>query len=152
VGSARADGYHPVDSCIAKITLYDRIDLLRRDEEDKKISLMCEGVNCGPVEENLAYRAAALLAGGRNVPGVEIRLSKKIPPGGGLGGGSSDAAAVLTGLSVFWNLFIPNEELCELAAKLGSDVPLFLGSASCRGGKPIAARAGAQFLHSNLPL
>lgn len=129
VGAIRTDGYHPVDSCIAKITMYDNIDLHRRD--DGKITLVCEGISCGPAEENLAYRSAMLLADGKPGRGVDIRLMKNIPPGGGLGGGSSDAASVLAGLNELWNLHLSNEQLRERAAELGSDVPLFLGPAAC---------------------
>ncbi|MBN1554047.1 MAG: 4-(cytidine 5'-diphospho)-2-C-methyl-D-erythritol kinase [Phycisphaerae bacterium] len=130
VGPLREDGFHPVDSCVAGISLYDPIDLQPRN--DGKITLVTEGLSCGPAEENLAYRAALLLAKGRDVPGVEIRLVKNIPPGGGLGGGSSDAASVLRGLNELWDLNLSNERLCAMGASLGSDVPFFLGSPAGR--------------------
>ncbi|MBN1941993.1 MAG: 4-(cytidine 5'-diphospho)-2-C-methyl-D-erythritol kinase [Phycisphaerae bacterium] len=125
VGPRREDGFHAVDSLVAGITLYDQIDLHAR--EDGKITLACEGFPCGPAEDNLVYRAAKLLAEGRSVAGAEIRLVKNIPPGGGLGGGSSDAACTLAGLNDLWNLNLSNEALREPAGRLGSDVPMFLG-------------------------
>ena len=130
VGPARADGLHPVDSYVAKITLYDSLTLAPRD--DGQIALTCSGAECGPDEKNLALRAAKALARGRRAPGADIDLLKRIAPGKGLGGGSSDAAAVLHGLNVLWELGLAPSELARLAASLGSDVPLFLGAPAAR--------------------
>ena len=142
VGPRRADGFHPLDSIVAKITLYDDITLTPRD--DGQIVLTCADVDCGPAERNLAYRAARLLAENAGLSsvvgqesaaaphGVDIALEKHIPPGKGLGGGSSDAAAVLAGLDRLWRLDTPPARLAELAATLGSDVPLFLGPPAAR--------------------
>lgn len=131
VGPRRDDGYHGLDSIVAKVTLYD--DVVLRPRRDGRIVFRCQGADCGRDEENLALRAARLLAreahpGG----GAEILLSKSIPPGRGLGGGSSDAAAVLEGLNELWGLSLPPDALAELAAGLGSDVPLFLGPPAAR--------------------
>lgn len=126
VGPPREDGFHPLDSLVAKVAFYDRIAL--RDRPDGQVVLHCSSEDCGPAERNLAYRAAetvqAAWAPGR---GVEIHLQKAIPPGKGLGGGSSDAAAVLRALPQLWGLDVPPDALAELALSLGSDVPLFLG-------------------------
>jgi len=130
VGPRRSDGYHPLDSYVSKITLYDLIDLRRR--RDGAIVFSCRGADCGDDEANLALRAARALAEGRGVPGVDIALRKSIPVGSGLGGASSDAAAVLRGLNVLWELALPAEALSELAGRLGSDVPLFLGPPASR--------------------
>jgi 4-diphosphocytidyl-2-C-methyl-D-erythritol kinase len=130
VGPRQHDGYHPLDSLVAKISLYDEIDL--RPRNDGRIAFRAEGLPCGPDGENLAFRAARALAEGRNVPGAEIVLRKQIPPGGGLGGGSSDAAAVLKGLNEVWNLRLEPPALAQFAEALGSDVPLFLGPPACR--------------------
>ncbi len=130
VEPVRADGYHPLDSLVARVTFYDTIDLAVRD--DGQIHLDCQGLDCGDVSQNLALRAAKLLAANSpegKCPGADITLIKQIPPGKGLGGGSSDAAAVLWALNDLWGLDLPEKRLAQLAAKLGSDVPLFLGPA-----------------------
>ena len=130
VGPRRDDGFHPLDSVVVKVTLYDRIDLRARTDGD--VTLLCTGADCGPDERNLAYRAARILAEGRDVPGADITLAKSIPPGGGVGGGSSDAAAVLGALRTLWNLDVSDADLAGMAAELGSDVPLFLGGSASR--------------------
>ena len=130
VGARRADGYHPLDSLVAKVTLYDQIEL--RSRRDGGITFSCHGADCGPDEQNLALRAARALANGRKVPGADIMLRKAIPPGKGLAGGSSDAAAVLAGLNELWRLGLGEAELSSLAAGLGSDAPLFLGPPALR--------------------
>jgi len=130
VGRRRDDGCHDVDSYVAKITLYDRIRLAPR--QDGQVRLSCTGIDCGPAESNLAMRAARLLGAGRADLGADILLDKRIPAGAGLGGGSSDAAAVLWGLDRLWGLRLALDYLAQPAAQLGSDVPLFLGGPSCR--------------------
>lgn len=130
VGPRREDGFHPLDSVVVKVTLYDRIDL--RARADGEVTLSCTGADCGPDDRNLACLAARLLAEGRDVPGADITLAKSIPPGGGVGGGSSDAAAVLGALRTLWNLGLADADLAGMAAELGSDVPLFLGGPASR--------------------
>ncbi len=128
-------GYHPLDSVVARISLHDVLELTLRD--DGEVTFQVEGLECGPTGENLAFSAARVLkrlAGsvGIDVPGVDIHLCKYIPPGGGLGGGSSDAASTLLALNELWNLQRTREQLSILAAELGSDVPLFLGPSTLR--------------------
>lgn len=124
VGPVRKDGYHPLDSIVAKVSLYDEIELHPRSDE--QLSIKCEGYDCGPDDDNLALLAARkLLACGDG--GVDIAVRKTIPPGKGLGGGSSDAAAVLGGLNELRQLGLSKKALAAMGAELGSDVPLFLG-------------------------
>jgi 4-diphosphocytidyl-2-C-methyl-D-erythritol kinase len=130
VGPRREDGYHPIDSFVARITLYDEVALVPR--RDGRIVLRCTGIDCGRAEQNVAFRAASLLAEGRSSPGATIELTKRIPPGSGLGGGSSDAAAVLAGLNDLWGLGLAADRLAELAGRLGSDAPFFLGPPAAR--------------------
>jgi 4-diphosphocytidyl-2-C-methyl-D-erythritol kinase len=130
VGPRRSDGFHDLDSIVCKVSLYDQIEL--RATSAKRISLTSRGFDCGPDEQNLALRAAEMLARDRQTGGVEIVLAKHIPPGRGLGGGSSDAAAVLAGLDRLWQLDLGRQELLALACRLGSDVPLFLGPPAAR--------------------
>ena len=130
VGPRREDGFHDVDSLVAKVTLYDRVGLHGRSDRD--VTFTCAGCDCGPDEANLAYHAARLLMDETGGSGVDIVLAKEIPPGKGLGGGSSDAAATLIGLNELWSLGLSQGELAALAGRLGSDVPLFLGPPAVR--------------------
>lgn len=130
VGARRDDGFHSLDSYVAKIGLYDEIRLHRR--QDGAICLQCLGADCGPMEKNLSYRAAMLLAKLRGAGGADIHLTKGVPPGKGLGGGSADAAATLTGLCRLWDIDGPAADMAAMAATLGSDVPLFLSGPASR--------------------
>ena len=103
--------------------LYDEVHLERTAED---LSIEVVGPALGPEEENLAYRAAQLLIDRVNCSdGVRIRLTKNIPTGAGLGGGSSDAGATLRALNVLLGDPLSSTQLLELAGKLGSDVPFF---------------------------
>jgi len=130
VGARRGDGLHEIDSIAAKVTLYDELTFHPRP--GRPASLECTGLPCGPPEANLVLRAAALLAGGVGAAGVDVRLAKRIPAGAGLGGGSSDAAAALVALDRLRGAGLGPEALADLAAALGSDVPLFLNGPSAR--------------------
>ncbi len=139
----RPDGYHEIDSVLSEIDLVDTVRL----EAAAEISLTVEGLPAPADETNLAWRAAAALG-----VGARIHLVKRIPAGAGLGGGSSDAAAVLKGLVRLYGLTPGEGRLAELAASLGADVPFFLhgGTARCRGigerVEPLAGGAGRRFL------
>lgn len=118
----RPDGYHELQSLVTAVDLADRIAVAPAEEG---ITLVGP-TELGPPEGNLAHRAArALLPKGR--PGVRIELEKRIPVGAGLGGGSSDAGAVLAGLNELFSLGKSPAELAAVAADLGADVPFFLG-------------------------
>ena len=120
----RPDGYHEIETVMQVVDLCDHVRL-SRIPRGIEVSVSGEEVPAGP--ENLAYRAAALLVESAGLRGgVHIGLEKRIPVSGGLGGGSSNAAAVLAGLNRLYGLRCSREELQELAAKLGSDVPFFL--------------------------
>jgi len=118
----RDDGYHDLDSVVQTIDLAERLHI---ELAGRGISLDCDLTI--PQGENLAARAAArILDEKRAVCGARIVLSKRIPPGAGLGGGSSDAAAVLLGLNRLVPPALSGSRLVALAFSLGSDVPLFL--------------------------
>jgi 4-diphosphocytidyl-2-C-methyl-D-erythritol kinase len=120
----RADGYHLLQSVF---TLIDRCDTVRlRVRDDGQVRRLSE-LDGVPAEEDLAVRAARLLreASGTS-QGVDIEVDKRIPMGGGLGGGSSDAATVLLALDRLWGTAFGSEALAELGASLGADVPFFL--------------------------
>ncbi|MGZ5429246.1 MAG: 4-(cytidine 5'-diphospho)-2-C-methyl-D-erythritol kinase, partial [Thermoanaerobaculia bacterium] len=130
----RSDGYHEIDTIFQTVDLSDRIDFLEGEEGSEEVSLTIEGADLPADSRNLILRAASALrerTGTRR--GARIHLSKKIPIGGGLGGGSSNAAATLLGLSALWNLQLSDPDLEALAASLGSDVPFFLLGGRARG-------------------
>ena len=137
VFNKRADGYHSLASVVQSISLFDSLELLPSSGED--IHLSCDGEHAAgiPIDStNLVVRAArALLDVAHCTSGLEIRLTKGIPSQAGLGGGSSDAAAALIGVTVMFGLDIGPKLLHDLAVKLGSDVPFFLsgGTAIMRG-------------------
>lgn len=127
----RSDGYHDLASILMAVDLADRITLEDADE----VSLDCDVRELAGTD-NLAYRAAVRLKSeaGRS-DGVRVSLAKNIPAAAGLGGGSSDAAAVLIGLNRLWSLGMSADDLTPMAAELGSDVPFFLygGTAMVQG-------------------
>jgi len=137
----RTDGYHDIQTIFQTVNIFDEIEF----RDCPRLELRCEGLPDVPTEENLVWKAAASF---REMLGLErgasITLRKNIPAGAGLGGGSSNAAATLIGLSRFWNVRPPDSRLRSLAAGLGSDVPFFLS-----GGTALGAGRGEEI--SSLP-
>jgi 4-diphosphocytidyl-2-C-methyl-D-erythritol kinase len=120
----RDDGYHELRTLFQTIDLHDDIVLRPRS---RGITVRCDHPLVPTDGSNLAARAAeALRAYGRVSGGVEIEIRKRIPVGGGLGGGSSNAAAVLLGLDRMWKTGLGPDGLHRLARRLGADVPYFL--------------------------
>jgi len=120
----RTDGYHLLQSVFRLIDLHDTVFLKVRD--DGQINRVTENANV-PAEQDLCVKAAKLLqAHSKCSLGADIGLIKNIPIGGGLGGGSSDAATVLIALNHLWNLGLNKTTLMELGLKLGADVPFFI--------------------------
>jgi 4-diphosphocytidyl-2-C-methyl-D-erythritol kinase len=131
----RSDGYHEIATWIYPIGLADELHIERVKTAQITISSVSPGLPLG--EENLAHRAAALFIKERGLPGgVRIDIIKHIPLAAGLGGGSSDAAAVLKALNILWGKNIPVAELMEMGARIGADCPFFVrGKAAIMGGK-----------------
>lgn len=127
----RPDGYHDLRSIVLPVPLHDDITL----SPDNDVVVVMPGDI--PQEKNLAWKAADTLRRATGCTrGVRIEIEKHIPSGAGLGGGSADAAAVLNALNIAWNLNLPKERLCTLAAEVGSDVPaLTLGGAVLMEGR-----------------
>lgn len=121
-------GFHQLETIFALTTLHDTLVASRHDAAG--VSIRVHGADVGPDKDNLAVRAAeqVLAATGRPF-GVHLELTKAIPAGAGLGGGSSDAASALQAVNQLANNAIPTHELLQLAARLGSDVPFFLSGA-----------------------
>ncbi len=124
IHSRRADGYHEIETLMQKLELADQLKLNRTAGG---IRLRCPDSALPEDETNLAYRAAALFLEKTAVSGgIEIELSKKIPVAAGLGGGSSDAAAVLKAMNDLFAVGLSLEELMKMAYPLGADVPFFV--------------------------
>ena len=129
----RGDGYHEIASIMQTVSLHDTVSVEPGDE-----ITLSPGLPGVPVEDNLAYRAAILLAERSGAgQGAYIGLEKAIPQASGLGGGSSDAAAVLVGLDRLWGLGMSADDLAGLGSELGSDVPFFI-----RGGTAMVSGRG----------
>ncbi|REE66504.1 4-diphosphocytidyl-2-C-methyl-D-erythritol kinase [Paenibacillus taihuensis] len=130
----REDGFHEVEMIMTMVDLADRLEM---EELPRDTIIISSQAGYIPLDEkNLAFQAARLIKDRYNVrKGVYIHLDKNIPVAAGLAGGSSDAAATLRGLNRLWGLGISEEELCELGAELGSDVPFCVtgGTAIARG-------------------
>lgn len=133
VVGVRADGYHELRTVMQSISLADEVEVSRIGE-GFELRVEPEGVKIGPWEENTAYRAWRLLCDrlGEELP-VRVTLRKKIPPGAGLGGGSTDAAAVLRGLDELFGLGFSIEEMCHLGGEIGADVPFCVSGGTARG-------------------
>lgn len=128
----RKDGYHEVSMIMQSVGLSDEVIIT--EGHGIEISTNVEGLTCG--KDNLAYKAAALLAEKYNItPNVHIILNKSIFMAAGLAGGSSDAAAVLRGLNKYWKLNLYGDKLESIGAELGSDIPFCIhgGSAIAKG-------------------
>ncbi len=120
----RRDGYHLLQSVFRFLDYGDTLEIQARDDAGIRLLTPLPGV---APEQDLCWRAARLLqqhSGCRL--GADIRLNKRLPLGGGLGGGSSDAATVLLALNRLWHLDLPRKTLRELGLRLGADVPVFV--------------------------
>ena len=128
----REDGYHELESLIVAVDLYDELTVERRSGAAWR--LLCEHPGVPADQDNLVLRAARELArdaapqraSGGDIGGLDITLTKRIPPGAGLGGGSSDAAAALVAINELYRLGLSGPELAACAGRIGSDVPFFL--------------------------
>ena len=141
VGELRPDGYHELRTVFQALSLREELELVPATA--LSIKVRGEGARDVPTDaRNLVWKAATRLAykAGRE-PDVEISIDKGIPVAGGLAGGSADAAATLVGLNELWNLGLTRDELAEVAAELGSDVPFAL-----HGGTAIGTGRGEKLL------
>lgn len=140
----RTDGFHNLETVLYPIPFFDVIEFNAASRFDLKIY----GINipCS-TEENLVSKAFRLIQSNYSIPPIKIHLIKNIPTGSGLGGGSSDAAYLMSGLNRFFQLGLNNEQLKQLAGELGSDCPFFIEN------KPvIASGKGDVFQQTDLSL
>ncbi|WP_086563539.1 4-(cytidine 5'-diphospho)-2-C-methyl-D-erythritol kinase [Streptomyces africanus] len=133
VGPARPDGFHPLANVFLAVGLYDEVTVTPADG----LRLTCEGPDAGQVpldRTNLAARAAEALAGryGRT-PDVHIHIAKDIPVAGGMAGGSADGAGALVACDALWETGASRDELLDICAELGSDVPFSLVGGAALG-------------------
>jgi 4-diphosphocytidyl-2-C-methyl-D-erythritol kinase len=140
----REDGYHTLQTIFQFVDLADELEFtLRKDGEIHRTSDLA-GV---PEDQDLVVRAARMLQQeGKCSLGVDIKVTKKLPMGGGLGGGSSDAATTLVALNSLWNLDLSEDMLLQLGLQLGADVPIFI-----HGQAVWAEGIGEQFSEVELP-
>jgi len=132
VTGRRSDGYHELDSVFVPISIYDRLDIELRPAPSASVQLCCDAAAVPADERNLALRAAREFLTEFSIRAeVLINLHKEIPPGAGLGGGSSDAGAVLRMMATLCRVkrLAP---LLKIAMRLGADVPFFLDPAPSR--------------------
>lgn len=122
--SKRADGYHNIDTLMARINLFDKLEI--KKSNDDKFTYK-SNIDLGNLEDNLIYKAYDLmknLAGDR-ASGISVNLTKNIPVAAGLAGGSTNAAETMKALNELWNLGLSKKELMNEGAKLGADIPFF---------------------------
>lgn len=135
VCNKRNDGYHNIDSVFVAIDLFDRIELEVIDEN--RIVVTADAGDVPDGEKNLVYKAIVKIkefAGSDK--GAIVHIKKRIPAGGGLGGGSSNAATVIKALCQTWNIDTTDTGLLNMCASLGADIPFFMRgvtAARCRG-------------------
>ena len=135
----RADGYHLLDTIMVAVSLYDEIDIrkirgaFRNPNDGELIKISCDHPDVPQGKENIVYRAAQLmLKKSRTTQPISIHITKNIPVGAGLGGGSSDAAATLVGLNRLFKLRLSIAMLKKMALSLGADVPFFIQARPAR--------------------
>ncbi|TXS36305.1 4-(cytidine 5'-diphospho)-2-C-methyl-D-erythritol kinase [Streptomyces sp. OR43] len=133
VGAARPDGFHDLANVFLAVGLYDEVTVTPADA----LRVTCSGPDAGQVPldaSNLAARAATALAGRYGIaPGVHLHIAKDIPVAGGMAGGSADAAGALLACDALWSTGASREELLEICAELGSDVPFSLVGGAALG-------------------
>lgn len=136
----RQDGYHDIETVFYPV--HNVTDKIEMTEGEGKIAFSMTGGDFEiEPDKNLCVKAFKVLQKEYGLPGVKIHLTKRIPSGAGLGGGSSDAAGVLKLTNELFNLHIPNQLLKDYAAQLGSDVPFFID------GRPAYATGRGEVLH-----
>jgi 4-diphosphocytidyl-2-C-methyl-D-erythritol kinase len=127
----RADGYHEIDT---RFVAVDLADTLAGEDDTASFRLITDDIRLPVDDGNLVVRAGKALAAAAGIrPSGRVQLIKRIPIGGGLGGGSADAAAALRLLSSVWDVRLPEDRLVQIAARLGADVPYFLLGGHARG-------------------
>ncbi|MGQ9619428.1 MAG: 4-(cytidine 5'-diphospho)-2-C-methyl-D-erythritol kinase, partial [Bacteroidales bacterium] len=126
ITSRRADGYHDIQTIFYPVGLYDILEFAVQSSMTGNDNLAVSGINPCEPRENMVIKALIELRERHDIPFLDIHLHKVIPPGAGLGGGSSDAAVLLKMLNKHFNLQLSNDELKTAALSTGSDSPFFI--------------------------
>ena len=138
------NGYHELETLFVFLNYGDTLHFKLTDDQSVTLFNNLQGVE---QRDNLIYKAAQALKDATSCDlGVEIRLEKRLPSGGGVGGGSSDAASTLLALNSLWQLNLSNQQLIEIGVKLGADVPIFIN-----GQASVAHGIGEKLEAVNLP-
>lgn len=126
----RADGYHEIDTIMARISLCDELTVVRNSTG--KFNFSSFDKDLGDIENNLIYKVWDLMKDMTASPGVDVFLEKNIPIAAGLAGGSTDAAEMIKALNILWDLALTDREMMELGSKLGADIPFFFTESTAR--------------------
>ena len=141
----REDGYHEIETIFQQLDLHDNITISKR--QDAKIEIKGDSKKIPLNKNNICFKTAKLLQDISGIShGVNIAISKRIPIGAGLGGGSSDAAATLKGLMRLWELDFTEKEILAIAKQIGADVPFFI-----KGGTAYASGIGEKLTQIEFP-
>ncbi len=133
VGPARADGYHELATVFHAVSLWDIVTVVEA-EPGSGVSLHCDNPGVPQDEDNLAWRAALVMARECNrAADVHIEISKGIPMAGGMAGGSADAAGVILALNALWDANCSRDRMQELALEIGSDAPFCIAGGTQMG-------------------
>ena len=134
VGPLQADGYHGLATIFQAVSLYDEVKISRSDEEGIRISAEGRHEFLPLNQENLAYKAAAMMIKEFELEsGIEISIKKEIPISGGMAGGSADAGATIVGIDYLFSLGMKRDAMERLGATLGADVPFTISGGTAIG-------------------
>lgn len=146
VTGRRGDGYHTLDTVMQSISLCDTVEISRNSSGDVTVDCTDKSVPCGEsAKKNIAFKAAMAFYGFTGISdiGLHISIEKRIPSQAGLGGGSADGAAVITGMNMLYGTELSDDQLCGIGMKIGADVPFCIagGTKLCRGAGEIISSA-----------
>ena len=126
----REDGYHEIDTIMARINLFDELIINKNDSGQFLYSSNNDSI--GDIEDNLIYKVWHMLKDRTDNPGLDVKLIKNIPIAAGIAGGSTDAAEMIKGLNELWNLRLSSQEMMDIGARLGADIPFFFTDTPAR--------------------
>lgn len=122
--SKRSDGYHNIDTLMARINLFDKLEINKTTDGEFSFE---SNIDLGKVEDNLVFKAYVAMRdlAGKKATGIKVKLTKNIPVAAGLAGGSTNAAETMKALNELWGMGLSKNDLMDAGAKLGADIPFF---------------------------